>query len=50
MAVSFLILVGRSSGAISSRSELKSDVERAHKARDPSYCGSCYGASAPESG
>ena len=30
--------------------ELKSDVERANKARDPNYCGSCYGASAPESG
>jgi hypothetical protein len=30
--------------------ELRSDVERANKARSPDYCGSCYGASAPESG
>ncbi len=26
------------------------DVERANQNRDPSYCGSCYGASPPESG
>ncbi|CAD6589943.1 MAG: hypothetical protein TREMPRED_005581, partial [Tremellales sp. Tagirdzhanova-0007] len=30
--------------------QLKGDVERANLNRDPSYCGSCYGATAPESG
>ena len=30
--------------------ELKGDVDRANLNRDPSYCGSCYGASPPESG
>ena len=29
---------------------LKGDVERANLNRDPSYCGSCYGATAPENG
>ena len=31
-------------------SELKGEVERQASGRDPSYCGSCYGASPPESG
>ena len=30
--------------------QLKGDVERANLNQDPSYCGSCYGASPPESG
>ncbi|KAK4684907.1 endoplasmic reticulum-Golgi intermediate compartment protein 3, partial [Tremellales sp. Uapishka_1] len=30
--------------------QLKGDVERANLNRDPNYCGSCYGATAPESG
>ncbi|WVQ74510.1 hypothetical protein IAR50_004111 [Cryptococcus sp. DSM 104548] len=30
--------------------QLKGDVERAHLEKDPSYCGSCYGATPPESG
>ena len=30
--------------------QLKGDVERANLNKDPNYCGSCYGASPPESG
>lgn len=30
--------------------ELKSDVERANRGREPGYCGSCYGASPPDNG